>query len=126
MLRSSKKLIAVFMLLWLPLFNGSALAATVSMQMKQGGCQKAVASPAMFHQSMSEQLQHSGNAYATAEHGQPGGVCGVCHLACTGYLLAPCAEMAAMKVASFENTPYLVAFHSVASAPLVPPPLVRA
>ena len=34
----SRKFVAVLMLLWLPLFSGSALAASLAMQAQQGDC----------------------------------------------------------------------------------------
>lgn len=115
------------MLLWLPLFSGSALAASISMQMPQGSCHEAVASQAMSHADMGGQHQHHGEMPATAdEHSPACHACGVCHLACTGYLAVPGIEMVAVQAAAREATPYLVAYHSVTSAPLVPPPLVRA
>lgn len=115
------------MLLWLPLFNGSALAASVSMQQQGGACHEAVASQAISQEAMGEHHQHHGEMPATADEQTPScSSCGVCHLACTGYLAVPSAQLVAVQAATSEVTPYLVAFHSVTSAPLVPPPLARA
>jgi hypothetical protein len=124
----SRKLVAVFMLLWLPLFSGSALAASVSMQLRHGGCHEAAASQAMSHEDMEEgHHQHHGATPAAADEQTPAcSSCGLCHLACTGYLAVPGAELVAAQTAAREVTPYLVVFHSFTSAPLVPPPLVRA
>jgi hypothetical protein len=127
MSRLSRKFVAVLMLLWLPLFSGSALAATVSMQMQRGGCHDAAAAQVMSHEDMGEHHQHHGEMPAAAdEQGPACNSCGVCHLACTGYLAVPSAELVAVQTAAREITPYLVVFHSFTSAPLVPPPLVRA
>ncbi len=115
------------MLLWLPLFSGSAMAATISMQMPQGSCHDAAASQTMSDMDMGEHHQHHGEMPATTdEHSPSCSACGVCHLACTGYLAVPGVGLAAVQATVRENTPYLVVFHSFTSAPLVPPPLVRA
>jgi hypothetical protein len=121
----SRKLVAVLMLLWLPLFSGSALATSVSMQLQHGGCHEAAAPQAMSHEDMGEHHHH--DAPAAADEQTPAcSSCGLCHLACTGYLAVPGAELVAVQTAAREVTPYLVVFHSFTSAPLVPPPLVRA
>lgn len=127
MFQSSRKFVAILMLLWLPLFSGSALAASVSMQLQHGGCHEAAASQGMSHEDMDEHHQHHGAMPATADDQCPaGGACGLCHLACTGYLAVPGAELVAVQTAAREVIPYLVVFHSFTSAPLVPPPLARA
>jgi hypothetical protein len=129
MFRSSRKFIAVLMLLWLPLFTGGALAASVSMQLPQGSCHEASMSQTMSHEGMDmgEHHQHRGEMPTTTdEHSPSCSACGVCHLACTGYLAVPSVELVAVQTTAREITPYLVVFHSFTSAPLVPPPLVRA
>lgn len=78
----------------------------------------------MSHADMTGQHQHPCKMHA--EHGTSCNSCGVCHLACTGYLVVPGMEMIPVQTATTEITPYLVAFDSLVSAPLVPPPLVRA
>lgn len=118
------------MLLWLPLFSGSAMAATISMQLQQGGCHEAAASqnmPEMDMMDMAEHHQHHEGMSSAADEQSPScSACGVCHLACTGYLAVPVIELVAAQTAAREITPYLVAFHSVTSVPLLPPPLARA
>jgi hypothetical protein len=127
MIRSSRKFVAVLMLLWLPLFSGSAMAATISMQLQQGGCHEAAASQNMPDMDMAEHHQHhEGMSSAADEHSPSCSACGICHLACTGYLAVPVVELVAAQTAAREITPYLVAFHSVTSVPLLPPPLARA
>jgi len=129
---STRKFIAVIMLLWLPIFTGSALAASVSMQLPQGECHDA----AMSHEAMSMDMamdmnmgehQYHGDMHAPAdEHSPSCHDCGVCHLACTGYLAVTGIPAARTQAAAREITPYLVVFNSVTSVPLLPPPLVRA
>jgi hypothetical protein len=119
-----RKLVAVLMLLWMPIFTGSALAASVSMQLPQGGCDEAAMSQAMssIAMAMGEHHMHHGEKPVPAgKHS----TCAVCQLTCTGYLAMPCIEMSAVLTAARENTPFLVAFSSVPSIPLLPPPLVR-
>jgi hypothetical protein len=131
MTRSTKKFIAVFMLLWLPVFTGNALAAAVFMQLPQGECHVAPLSHDAMDMDMSmdmnmdmgeHQMHHGDMPSPAGEHSS----CGVCHLACTAYLAVPGVAMRAEQAAAREVTPYLVVFHSFTSAPLVPPPLVRA
>lgn len=115
------------MLLWLPLSTGSALAASLSMQLQRGGCHETAAMQAMSHEDMGEHHQHHGETPAAAGDQSPScNACGICHLACTGYLAVPGAELVAVQTTTRETTPYLVVYHSFTSAPLVPPPLVRA
>lgn len=129
MARSTRKFIAVLMLLWLPLFSGSALAASVRMQMGHGNCHEAAASQAMEHCSMNMDghHQHHANMPAKADQHSPScDTCELCHLVGTGYLAVLETAPVAVSGAACDIPPYLVAFESFTSAPLVPPPLVRA
>ena len=122
------------MLLWLPVFTGSALAASVSMQLPQGECHDA----AMSHEAMNMDMAMDMNmdmANMSMDEHQPVPAenhspscndCGVCHLACTGYLTVHGLSIAVKPGAVREITPYLVVFNSVTTVPLLPPPLVRA
>lgn len=126
----SRKFVALLMMLWLPLFSGSALAESVLMQMPQGSCHETVAShemQAMDDMDMSEHHQHHGAMPAAADEQNPSnGNCGVCHLACTAYLAVPGMKLATVQTAARESAPYLASFRSITSVPLLPPPLVRA
>lgn len=129
MFRSYRKFIAVLLLLWLPVFTGSALAASVTMLLPQDSCHEAAMSQNMSHEAMNmgEHHMHHGDMPATTdEHSPSCSACGVCHLACTGYMAVPDIALVAVQTAARDATPYLVAFHSVTSAPLLPPPLARA
>lgn len=76
---------------------------------------------------MDEHHMHHDQAPAPAdEPGSTCNACGVCHLACTGYLAVADVGVTSFDASALESTPYLVVFHSRTSAPLVPPPLVRA
>jgi hypothetical protein len=123
----SRKIIAVLMLLWLPLFSGNALAAMVSMQMQQGKCHETPAAHMMSHDGMGEHHQPVGKMPTTTDERSPScSAGGICHLACTGFLAAPNQSLVAIQIASSETILFLVAFRSFTSTPLVPPPLVRA
>lgn len=127
MSRLTRKFVAILMLLWLPLFSGSALAASVSMQMPQGHCQEAAVPQAMDGMDMGAHAQHHDETSAAADQQSPScSSCGICHLACTAYLAVPGVALAAVQNGAQEIAPYLVSFHSILSAPLVPPPLARA
>lgn len=127
MSRLTRKFVAVLMLLWLPIFTGSALAASVSMQLQRGTCHEAAAPMTMSHEDMGEHHQHHSEAPTLADQQDTScSACGICHLACTGYLIAPNAGTATEQATSLEITPFLVVFSSFTSAPLVPPPLARA
>lgn len=114
------------MLLWLPLFTGNALAAAVTMQMPHGSCQEVNAMQEMTHEDMGEhhhadmQIPSSGD-----ENGSSCSSCGICHVACTGYLAMPIVEMSMEQVDALHFTPYLATYQSVSSAPLTPPPSPR-
>jgi hypothetical protein len=112
---SIRKLIAVLLAIWLPLFSGSALAASVAMQMPQGdSCHEMAAMQQMDeppHDQSPAHDQHSCSA------------CGVCHLACSGYLAVPEIKAAALSQTAASATPYQFSFHSITFIPLLPPPL---
>jgi hypothetical protein len=131
MFRSYRKFIAVLLLLWLPVFTGSALAASVSMLLPQDSCHEAAMSqnmsPEAMDMDMGEHHMHHGDMPTTTdEHSPACSACGVCHLACTGYMAVPDIALVAVQTAARDATPYLVVFHSFTSAPLLPPPLARA
>ena len=118
------------MLLWLPLFGGSALAASISMQMGNGGCHEAAPAHTMpmhhhmgMHMNMSDHHNHADAPAPTDKHCD---TCEVCHLVATGYLTMPGVALLPAPADTRDVTPYLVSFDSFVSAPLVPPPLVRA
>lgn len=131
MSRLTRKFIAVLMLLWLPLSGGSALAATVAMQAQGGACHEA-AMPEMHHADAGDHQHHHAEAAAAQDQtasndqGSSCNACGICHLACSGYLAEPGVADVAAQVAAQPITPYLVSFHSITFTPQVPPPLARA
>jgi hypothetical protein len=127
MSRTSRKFIAVLMLLLLPLSTGSALAASVAMQMQQGECHEALATMPMSHAGMDEhQMHHDAASPAADDNTASCSACGICHLACTGYLAVPGSAISGSATTARDDTPYLLVFNSVTTTPLLPPPLARA
>lgn len=123
------------MLLWLPLFSGNALAVSLSMQMQQGQgneTEMAQMDMAMPQDGMDDMMMSGMQDHCTMDsaagqhHGTTCSDCGLCHLGSAGYVAVTGIAPPAMQNAARENTPYLVAFQSFTSAPLVPPPLARA
>lgn len=124
MSHSSRKFITLLMLLWLPLFNGSALAASLAMQMKMSECQPAATQVALnaevdehasHHNASIELPSDVKDAYCAA--------CDVCHFACTGYMGVPNTKISVALESTQKHMPYMSSFRSYYSAPLVPPPL---
>ena len=114
----TKKIVAVFFAVWLPLFSGSALATSV--QMPAGHCDDASMQMADMGDMDMHHMPGTPKSPASACD-----ACGVCHLACTAYLAVPGISLVALTASSLEITPYLLAFRSVTSVPLLPPPLAR-
>ncbi|HXU94532.1 MAG TPA: DUF2946 family protein [Gallionella sp.] len=130
MSRLTRKFIAVLMLLWLPLSGASALAATVAMQGQHGSCHEA-SMPEMHQADAGDHQHHHDDDHATQDQTVSNdqdsscNACGVCHLACSGYLAVPAMAAPENQASAQPVTPYLVVFDSITSAPLLPPPLVR-
>lgn len=117
MSRLTQKIIAVLLAVWLPLFSGSALAASVSMQMPAGHCQDETMSMADMG-DMDMSAHHMSDT--SDQHAPACDSCGLCHLACTA---AVPSVVVAAQTAACDVTPYAVSFRSFTSAPLLPPPL---
>lgn len=101
-----RKLIAILLAVWIPLFGGNALAASVSMQ----------------HGSCHEMMQDGQHGAADASH-QDSSCGSACHLACCGYLTVQQSAASPQPETGNVSTPYLFSFHSITSTPLLPPPL---
>lgn len=120
MSRLTQKIVAVLFAIWLPLFSGGALAASVAMQTHAVHEQDA-----MMTDCGMDDMDMSTQAGVTDEHQAGCDTCAVCHLACTAYLSVPKIENLAVQMTARDITPYLLAFSSHTSAPLLPPPLAR-
>jgi len=126
-----RKLIALLMLLWLPLSSGSAVAASLAMQLPNGSCHEsgAMSQHAMNDRQMMQQhdhqmMQHDDQTSPT-DPSSACATCAVCHLACSGFAVAqsPVASLVAttMQIVTFKPEIFI----SHVSAPLLPPPLAR-
>ena len=125
MSRLTQKITAVLFAIWLPLFSGSALAASVAMQVPSGHCQDESMQMADMDMSGMDMGDMHHMSDPSDEHTPACNTCAVCHLACTAYLAVPTLDMAAVQAGAREFTPFQATFSSVASAPLLPPPLAR-
>lgn len=120
MSRLTQKIIAVLFAIWLPLFSGSALAASVTMQLSNapaGQCQEMDWMADMEMSDMSAAADEVAPACAS---------CGLCHLACTAYLSVPNVTLMTAQTVAQDSTPYAFSFHTIFFTPLLPPPLARA
>ncbi|OGT02190.1 MAG: hypothetical protein A2Z65_11765 [Gallionellales bacterium RIFCSPLOWO2_02_58_13] len=137
MSRTAGKFIAVILAIWLPLFSGNALAASVAMRAMAGGHHSAVAQlgEPMPHCASTAQ-QHAQQAQFEADPGQSGDRqnqqnsvgdnCGTCHFACCGYLAAAPVEVTKAQPSARLFASLSTQFQSTTPAPLDPPPLARA
>ncbi|MBY0576246.1 MAG: DUF2946 domain-containing protein [Gallionellaceae bacterium] len=135
MLRAFKKFVAVFLAIWLPLFSGNALAVSVAMQAMDSECPMVAQQDDHPWQQASVAHQHNQDQFA-GNHDQqnshpdqqnsPCENCGVCHLACSGYLAAVAIEVAELQPLAQSFAAFSVQFQSITPAPLDPPPLARA
>ena len=131
-----RKFVAILMLLWLPLFSGNALAVSIAMQAMGSGCHAVVAQQGKPHHRPSTAQQHTQRFKLTADQDQSvdhqdqqnsaSNNCGVCHLACCGYLAAASIEVTEAQPPARLFTFASTQFQSFTSAPLDPPPLARA
>lgn len=119
---SIRKLIAVLLAIWLPLFGGSAQAASISMQ--RDSCHEV----GMEAMQMAGDHQHHHHAadQSPSHHGSSCNACGVCHLVCGGYLSVQEINTSTLQPTDASQTPYLLSFRSITSIPLLPPPLAQA
>ncbi len=127
MSKLTRKFIAVLMLLWLPLSSGSALAASLGMQLQQGSCHESAQMMDMSHGDMGEHhMMHQDDAQAGDDGSSACSSCSICHLACSGYIAVALTAMQTLEAAS-QAIPFIPeVFASRITAPLLPPPLVRA
>jgi hypothetical protein len=130
----SRQFIAVLLTLWLPLFSGNALAVSITMQAKGGDCHTAMkANVAHSDTSMHQHMQHAGHLAQQPQHDhqsdqQPSSHkdCGVCQLACCGYMATVTTDVANLQLPAQSFNPSTTQFQSATLSPLVPPPLALA
>lgn len=134
MFRLPKKFVAVLLAVWLPLFSGYALADSIVMQNMHGDCHGAqqVSHPS---QHVSDLHQHMHHVQLAANDHQSAGQhdsqhstcnnCGVCQLACSGYLATVAIKVAEAQPSAQSFTHSSIQFQSVTLTPLDPPPLAR-
>jgi len=135
MISLARKFVAVLLAVWLPLFSGNALAVSMVMQTKGGDCDvvQLVSPPSQhvpdLHMHMSHVQPVANEHHSADQHDSQGSSCnncGVCHIACSGYLAAVTVEVAGIQLTTRAYTPSSSQFQSHTSAPLDPPPLALA
>lgn len=124
----SRKLIAVFLLLWLPLFSASAVAESLAMQLQRSDCHES--SDRMMPMSHGDMMDHGMMQHESLQAGDEDDSsctsCAICHVASSAFLGAPAVAVQLIETGSqaVRSTPQTLVSHL--SAPLVPPPLVAA
>ena len=135
-----KKFVALVLTIWFPLFSGNAMAASVAMQPMGGECETGVAKNVGHHTSphhaslaSAEKLEPAPEKLGQSFHQQKPldqqksscKNCGVCHLACTGYMATAAIKVPADQPLAQLFAPFSSHFQSTTTTPQVPPPLVR-
>lgn len=135
MTRTVNKFLALFLAIWLPLFGGNALAASIAIQPKQGDCHAAMVQQKGMHEACGQAMQEHGQHASVAmdkhdgHHGQQnssGESCDTCQLACSGYLVTPLARLMDAPQPDRLPVPASIRFQSIVPPLLDPPPLTRA
>lgn len=136
MSRLSRKVVAVLLAVWLPLFSGYAVADSIVMQNMHSDCHGGQQiAHSMQHDSASHQhMDHAklvvNNHQSAGQHDNQNSTCndncGVCQLACSGYIAVTAIDIAAIEPSSQSFTLFSTEFQSVSTAPLDPPPLALA
>lgn len=137
MLHSAKKFIAVLLAIWLPLFGGNALAATIAMHSKGGACHAAVMQQSEPHSHQaSARHQHAQQEQlsahydlSSAHHDENDFSCkdrSICHMACCGYVASSGSVIVAAQQADRIFAPYTDTIRTLTLPLFDPPPLARA
>ena len=114
MLYQSRKFVAAILVIWLPLFNGSAVASSISIQMMGGHCQMMSGAMSDHTATTTEQQDTSCTHHS------------VCHFACGGYMVASSVKTAQIQLSGHAYPDSATQFQSYTTAPLDPPPLFLA
>lgn len=129
------KFIAVILTIWFPLFSGHAMAASIAMQAMSGECETGIAAKNVEHDPSTHHAS-SDHPNPSGDHSKPSGQspveknsscknCGVCHLACSGYMATTAIKVPADQPLAQLFAPSSSHFQSITTAPLDPPPLAR-
>jgi hypothetical protein len=123
-----RKLIAILLAIWIPLFSGNALASSISMHSDEAGrvekhdTAHAAAQPhpavAMDHCTMQSESANN-HAHPDCKHSA------ACQLACSGFVATGWQGVFFSVSPEHAITPYLTSFQTRSVAPLDTPPLAR-
>lgn len=136
----ARKFVAVFLMLWLPLFSMSAVAMVAcphSMNAGDSGADtmrnsmlSSVIAPDMDGMADMDATEHSAHLQQHDHHSQPTsgqmhdcGQCGVCHIACSPGLVSTAAQIV-VNVVPADSMPVNTRFLSITLPIFDPPPLV--
>ena len=121
------KFIAFVLAIWFPLFSGNAMAASVAMQSMGGECETGVAKNVEHHTSTHHAASDNSKPSDPAPEQYKSSCknCGVCHLACTGYMATAAIKVPADQPLAQSFALSASHFQSITTAPLDPPPLAR-
>ncbi|MDE2311264.1 MAG: hypothetical protein KGL01_10640 [Betaproteobacteria bacterium] len=119
--------------IWLPLFSGNALAESVAMQPKAGGCHAVAAQQSGHHSHQaSAKRQHVHQAQLAAnpvlssdQHDLSCKNHAICHLACCGYVAGSVSVIVAEQQADRVFAPYLDTPCTLTLPLFDPPPIAR-
>lgn len=114
MSKTLRQSLAIFLMLWLPIFSGSALAMVSCPHMTSHDMSMSAAEHADHGNAQSQQQQE--NSLSCDQ-------CGLCQVACSPGLIAS-LNPSITAASSVENATPLSLFRSITLPPLDPPPLV--
>ena len=134
---SARKSIAVLLAIWLPLFAGNALAASITMQLMGEDCHtihsghtrsELPSHGAVRHTHTGQRIAHIAPCDQLNGSGKPlykNCSSGICSYSCAGHITASSIEIAVVDIPSLPATLVWVRFQSAFYVPLLPPPLAR-
>lgn len=127
MIRLPRRFIATLLAIWLPLFGGNALAASVVIQTMSGDCHAMVAQSSEHH---SQHFQLVAKQHKPAGHDDQQNSsckdCGVCYFSCCGYMATVSINVVKFQPLAHTFTLSSTQFQSVTLPLFDPPPITRA
>mgnify|MGYP001580837459 CR=1 FL=1 len=115
MSKTLRQSLAIFLMLWLPIFSGSALAMV--------SCPHMMSHDMSMSMSAAEHADHSNAQSQQQENSLSCDQCGLCQVACSPGLTAS-LNPSITAASSVENATTLSLFRSITLPLLDPPPLV--
>lgn len=131
----ARKFVALFLMLWLPLFSMSAVAMVACPHGADTSMHATMAMSGEMDMSVMADMDaadHSAHMQHGADHSHPApgqsshdcGQCGVCHIACSPGLVSTAAQVVVDLIPA-DSLPVNTHFLSITLPIFDPPPLVR-